>query len=252
MKRLLVIFASLLFFVLKSFAQDVCGTPAITNIENLKILSSPHKRTANTSYTLWVYFHVIRTTPGTGGVGTLIVDSAYNKLNQDFNSHGIYFNWDGIIDYIDSSAYYFSIPDTSIFHERNHINGIDIYLFPVNPVYLIDYLGETRGVGMNSEFLVVGNDNNTPACMTSTISHEMGHVLNLWHTHHGTYTEGSPTNPGYDANQCKELVNGSNSSSCGDYVEDTPADPNLIGEVNDNCVYKEQELMRMIKHTLLT
>jgi hypothetical protein len=69
------------------------------------------------------------------------------------------------------------------------------------------------------------------------ISHEMGHVLNLWHTHHGTVTEGNPLNPGYDTNQCMELVNGSNSSTCGDYVEDTPADPNLKEKVNGNCVY---------------
>ena len=92
MKRLLVIFASLLLFVLKSFAQDVCGTPAITNIENLKILSSPHKRSSNSNYILTVYFHVIRTSSGTGGVTTSNVTSAYSRLNQDFNSHGIYFN----------------------------------------------------------------------------------------------------------------------------------------------------------------
>ena len=53
------------------------------------------------------------------------------------------------------------------------------------------------------------------------ISHEMGHVLFLWHTHHGTYPEGG------DPNQCMELVDGSNSTICGDYISDTPADPNI-------------------------
>lgn len=237
MKRLSVTYAFLLLFVFKLLAQDLCGTPAITNIENVKKLSSPQKRSANSNYILAVYFHVIRTSSGTGGVTTSNVTSAYNRLNQDFNSHGIYFNWDGIIDYINDNSYYYNGPDTCIFYEGNHINGIDIYLFPANLGYNINYVGKAHGVGMNSEYLVVGNINNIPACTTSTISHEMGHVLNLWHTHHGTVTEGPSTNPGYDVNQCKELVNGSNSSTCGDYVEDTPADPMLRGKVNSNCIY---------------
>ena len=54
----------------------------------------------------------------------------------------------------------------------------------------------------------------------------MGHVLYLWHTHHGTYNEGGNDNP------CPELVNGSNSATCGDYVTDTPADPHLQFNVN--------------------
>ena len=35
-----------------------------------------------------------------------------------------------------------------------------------------------------------------------------------------------------DANQCAELVDGSNSDTCGDYIEDTPADPHLNFNVN--------------------
>ncbi|GAB1454138.1 hypothetical protein MASR2M47_41940 [Draconibacterium sp.] len=54
----------------------------------------------------------------------------------------------------------------------------------------------------------------------------MGHVLFLWHAHHGTYYE-----PG-DPYQCAELVDGSNSNSCGDYISDTPADPHLQFNVN--------------------
>ena len=240
MKRLLLTFACLLAFVFKSFAQDLCGTPAITNIENVRKLSSPQKRSANSNYLLRLYFHVVRKSNGTGGVSTSIVNSAYNRLNSDFNSHGIFFVWDEVIDTINNNTYYLNNrPDTctSIFYKKNHANGIDIYLFRESSTSAILWAGKANGVGMNSEILIAGNDNGTPACMTSIISHEMGHVLNLWHTHHGTDLEGNSTDPDYDANQCAELVNGSNSSTCGDYVEDTPADPNIDGKVNSNCVY---------------
>jgi hypothetical protein len=49
----------------------------------------------------------------------------------------------------------------------------------------------------------------------------MGHCLGLYHTHHGTVEKVG------DSQQCAELVNGSNSSTCGDYIADTPADPNI-------------------------
>lgn len=229
MKRILVTLAFSLAFVFNLVAQDFCGTPTITNIENVKKLSSPQKRSANTFYTLRIYFHVIRSSSGTGGVSISNVESAYSRLNNDFNSHGIYFFWDGNIDYIDSDSYYNNVPNTNIFNVNNHVIGIDIYLFPSSTN--CSFTGKANGVGMNSEYLVVGNISGTPACVTSTVSHEMGHVLNLWHTHHGTYNEGGNDNP------CPELVNGSNSSTCGDYVEDTPADPMLSGNVNGNCVY---------------
>lgn len=54
-----------------------------------------------------------------------------------------------------------------------------------------------------------------------SIVHEMGHILNLAHTH-----------------SAGELVNGSNCATSGDFVCDTPADPGLSGaNVNSNCIY---------------
>ena len=79
-------------------------------------------------------------------------------------------------------------------------------------------------LGQSSEFWVSGSywkSPNNPLTRSHVISHEMGHVLYLWHTHHGTFNEGGNDNP------CPELVNGSNSATCGDYVTDTPADPHL-------------------------
>lgn len=74
------------------------------------------------------------------------------------------------------------------------------------------------------------NNGWTSLLRSHVLSHEMGHVLFLWHTHHGTVHETG------DPYQCAECVDGSNTSTCGDYVADTPADPNIQLNVNiSNC-----------------
>jgi hypothetical protein len=129
-----------------------------------------------------------------------------------------------IKNYIDSDGYYNS-PNYTIFNVNNHSDGIDIYLFDdASPPG-----GMANGVGESSEFWISGSywkPQYGSLVKSRVISHEMGHVLFLWHTHHGTFWEvGNP-------HQCAELVDGSNSHICGDYVSDTPADPNMQMNVN--------------------
>ncbi len=64
------------------------------------------------------------------------------------------------------------------------------------------------------------------SCATngSTLAHELGHYFGLFHTH-GDISQG-------------ELVDGSNCSSDGDLICDTPADPILSSSnVNSSCIY---------------
>lgn len=184
------------------------------------------ERSINQNYPLRVYFHVIRKPDGTGGQIYSNVDQAFQILNNDFNSHHIYFVWNDSIDYINDIHY--NSPSDSIFNINSHTNGIDIYLYPD------EITGEGRssanGIGVNSEYYVAGKFRKPPfpSLITSHIvSHEMGHVLFLWHTHHGTdlYFES-------DSTTCAELVNGSNSDICGDYIMDTPADPGIYSNVD--------------------
>jgi len=63
----------------------------------------------------------------------------------------------------------------------------------------------------------------------STLTHELGHSFSLLHTHSSSNGE--------------ELVNGSNCSSAGDLLCDTPADPKLSSStVSSNCEYIGTEL----------
>lgn len=221
MKRLLYLTALTLISVY-CYSQTICTTPAETSRDATQSQKRAVSRSYgdSLSYYLKVYFHVIRQTNGTGGQSYSNVTEAYNILNNDFNQHRIFFLWNGSVDYINASSFY-DEASSGIFLQNNHQDGIDIYLFPDSNN---ECMGLANGVGVSSELLVSGIywKSPYPSLITShVVSHEMGHVLNLFHTHHGTYI--------YErgANDCAELVNGSNSITCGDFITDTPADPYL-------------------------
>ena len=87
-------------------SQTFCFTP--TNSENLEFDFASATINVAESYCLRIYVHVIRRSDGTGGQSVSEVNEALNFLDIDFNSHNIYFHWDGVIDYIDSNSYYSS------------------------------------------------------------------------------------------------------------------------------------------------
>jgi hypothetical protein len=93
--------------------------------------------------------------------------------------------------------------------------------------YIVETLWSVNGgivtgtaVEIPSNHLVIRNDR----ALSSTSPHEVGHCLDLYHTHETAFGT--------------ENINGSNCSSAGDLVCDTPADPRLgSNNVNFNCEY---------------
>jgi hypothetical protein len=180
---------------------------------------------ASTEYNLRVYFHVIRRSNGSGGQTLNNVYLSYDILNQDYNELNINFVWNGCVDFIDNDSW-FTGPASNpwgIFNINKHTDGIDIYLFDKNAN---SPGGMANGVGSKAAFWVSGTWSGFgPVAQSHIISHEMGHVLFLWHTHHQVESGG-----------CEEYVDGSNCWTCGDFVCDTPSDPYLGFNVNhDNC-----------------
>ena len=101
-------FLTILICLLPLFlsAQDFCGAPALpqpAEIRSFK-LSNRANTNLNAFYTFRLYFHVLRSSNGTGGVSDTVVQSAYNVLSNDYNINGIFFLWDGNIDYIDNGS----------------------------------------------------------------------------------------------------------------------------------------------------
>jgi len=212
--RILLSLTSLFIACIVINAQE-CYTPASTPpawIFNAALRST---QATPSSYTIRVFFHIVRSSSGSG-LGSDIASVMLSRLNSDYASTGIQFQSSGC-DFINDNTFYNDLSESEfplLFSVNSHNNAIDIYVLGTSTT------GMASGIAANipaTAYIVHGTRYNT-----TTLSHEMGHCLGLYHTHHGTVTEG-----GGDANQCKELVNGSNAATCGDYITDTPADPDL-------------------------
>jgi len=168
-----------------------------------------------------VHFHIIRRTNQTGGLTNANVNTVFSVLNNEFSGAQICFVEVGRTFINDN--YYFNSFDESKFNdlinEDPNFEAIDIYLLPEGSGY------GGRAASLPGKSLVVDGG----LAQTPVVAHETGHCLGLYHTHSGLGCN--------DTVNCAENIHGSNCSTCGDRVCDTPADPCLANVVNSSCVY---------------
>ena len=166
-------------------------------------------------YNIRVYTHIVRSTSGEG-LSNDIASSIINTLNNYYKGSNISFQNSGS-DYIDNDTYnLMSDKDNTtlsknmkgLFSINSKSNAINIYVISDSR-----NLTKTNGAAFMLQNSLYVRDYRYA---TSTVAHEVGHCLGLYHTHNGTG----------DDNGTPELVNGSNSAVAGDYITDTPADPN--------------------------
>ncbi len=207
-------------------AQETCITPSPLPPSWIFQKSPSQKsiqlNSVSSVITLNIFVHIVRSTNGQG-LNTSILSTILSNLNNSFTSSNIKFSLAGS-DYIDNDNFY-----GNLVGKENQLFGINIHTNAIN-IYVLGTSTNWGAAGMaqsipSTAYIVHGNYYNT-----SSLPHEMGHCLGLYHTHHGTVTE-----TGGDINQCSELVNGSNSTTCGDYISDTRADPNVWS--SNSCNY---------------
>jgi len=195
-------------------------------------------------YRIPVVFHIVRMSDGSGPAGpcegtppdtlphpgvwrTGQIDTALTDLNRMFAQVGLEFFHYGAIDYIDDDCYYCM-----------QITDCDIYgISQINPVSeaINVYVAPNTGIGGESIYwtgrqaILIDAANIGVPDNPSTLAHEIGHYLNLLHTHtiRGFY-------PGPYTFECPD---GSNCETEGDLICDTPADPDLGGRMDLECNY---------------
>lgn len=240
LSSLLPLILSMLFVCLtflQSNAQSFCHT---TGGANAIGPLPPGFASINTDgpYYIRIYVHAVGQDDGTGAPTNTEVESHLSLMRAAFAPHEIYFVQDcGTIIDNNTSIYYSDLcsPPSSALH----LDGIDIFIrgdtsYEYGRATSIP--GKSLGVGGASTYFGVPY----PWSQTYALAHEMGHCLGLWHTFHGEETNGTNCDGTIsDPNVCLEFVNGSNGSTCGDYVPDTPADP-LFG--GGSCTYTGNDL----------
>lgn len=145
---------------------------------------------------------------------TTIREGIMTTLNNFYDGTGISFKCIGeetIISDALNKAYGSDIG--LVFSKNPHDNAVDIYVQTLTSYGIIQEAGGVAETIPSLALIIPSINFNS-----SILCHEMGHCLGLYHTHHGTdIREGG----------IPELVNGSNSATAGDFVTDTPADPNV-------------------------
>jgi hypothetical protein len=191
---------------------------------------------APTPILIKVKFNFIRKGDGTGGAAAADMQTILNNLNSVFSVHisGIVstlvdvkriqfvnggddtLNSDTYYD-IDNITEYNALLQNTDLYEANMIN-----MYLVNTLYLANgNAGGAAGIMDNRATIVTQDDRHLEA---STVSHEVGHNLGLYHTHEDQFG--------------LECANFSNGYTTGDLVVDTPADITFLPSTSiSNCIY---------------
>lgn len=225
MKRKLLIIG-LLFWNLNSVFAQLCGTPHPSS-PTIYLQEDSYKQAkesnsykgSSSAICINVFYHIVRNTNGTNAFTMPNTNDITTELNEFFSPHNIVINNLGT-SFIDNTNF-LQVDEGE--HTTLMNSGFDV----PNAInyYIVDELwdvfesgvliGSVTGVadGIPSNSLIVRDDR----VLLATSHHEVGHCLNLYHTFQGT----APNTSG-----CAEAINGSNCSTCGDVVCDTPADSN--------------------------
>ncbi len=174
-----------------------------------------------------VTLHVVRRTNGSGGVGLATLNAGMSSVNAAFLATGIQFVQQGPVDFIDSDAFYFGIDSLQ---EIDALRSTNVVPGTINVYYTQNLATATQGLCGISSFttspvqgIVMANACTSATGSNSILVHEFGHYFDLFHTHETAFG--------------LECPDGSNCGAAGDLLCDTPADPNLSGDVNGACQY---------------
>ncbi len=232
------LFVALLVIVLVLVRQEagfmsICGTtlsPEQINYELQHVVAqSPTLQKLDYKTTLAIKVYILSNSEGVNAISEDQAQEAVQKINQDFAPINLGFEICNIT-YINSDKLYaYDIAEEALL--SNYLQANVINLFFVHDIVLSEP-GNTCGYTYypihKKDFIILKGE----CCINnSTMSHEMGHFLGLYHTHEHGFGQ--------------ELVDQSNCYKAGDLLCDTPADPGLHGVmIDENCNWSGRFLDR--------
>ncbi|MCF8714035.1 PKD domain-containing protein [Joostella atrarenae] len=243
--KTLILF-SLFFFHLSSHAQEKNKTDAYGLNEYQKLLQQNKEiitsyeeeiknrintrnrsRNPNEKTSVPINIITIRKSDGSGGISQEDINTAIESLNFYFNQINIDFFVCGNNTVIDDDDLYTFREDAEedddevLLYDGGYIkdNIVNLVFTDLQPLNGYAYYPGGK------DLIVM---RNSVAANGTTIVHEMGHFYGLLHTHENADGEDGP--------ETIELVDGSNCSTAGDKICDTPADPDLTGKMS-GCEY---------------
>ncbi len=170
--------------------------------------------------TFTIVAHMVRDTFGDPNVTQAEIEDAIATLNDDFERMCVRFE---VCDFrFINNFQYDNIDDGTELNEMfayyNEESRINMYFVTSSdqPYCGVATLEGITGMAPNPGIAILKGDCLSPG--SKTVSHEMGHFFGLLHTFEGS----DGPNP--------ELVDGSNCTTAGDLVCDTPADPYVEGD----------------------
>ncbi len=166
--------------------------------------------------------HVVRQSNGAGGLSANQVQQAIDGANELWLGSGIQFCTPGSTDFIDSDDIFFNtdtINEVNTLREMGQVPGtINVYFANNLRTELGSLCGISSFTFSTMQGIAISNSCVPSAGNPSTFAHELGHYFDLYHTHEMAFGE--------------ECTDGSNCDVSGDLMCDTPADPNISGEVD--------------------
>lgn len=224
---LLFLFCSPLFVFSQNHTDtDTSKTVKISSDDIARYYSSgKNLRITTAADIIPLKIHVIIHESSVSYIDSIAIMKEIIKANLVFGTIGINFQLCGPIDFIPNNRWL----NLDSFDEQwemldAHNDPRTLDLFIVAEINQLSACGYA-GLGWSEDgFIVI----KYPCYNEKVLLHELGHYFNLNHTHNDL--------------QGKELVNGSNCSYAGDFICDTPADPNLYNMVSaQNCQYTSSQ-----------